>query len=83
MNRSFADLGLPPSLLASLTAEGITVPFPIQAATLPDTLAGHEHPARRNHVGLLRKIAGGSHSPRGKVAAQPRAGEAAPCGCGL
>lgn len=42
MNRSFADLGLPPSLLASLTAEGITVPFPIQAATLPDTLAGHD-----------------------------------------
>ncbi|ELP69024.1 ATP-dependent RNA helicase RhlE family protein [Streptomyces turgidiscabies Car8] len=42
MNRSFADLGLPPSLLASLTVEGITVPFPIQAATLPDTLAGHD-----------------------------------------
>ncbi len=40
MNRSFADLGLPPSLLASLTVEGITVPFPIQAATLPDSLAG-------------------------------------------
>jgi superfamily II DNA/RNA helicase len=42
MNRSFADLGLPPSLLASLTVEGITVPFPIQAATLPDTLAGRD-----------------------------------------
>ncbi|MFI1355158.1 DEAD/DEAH box helicase [Streptomyces sp. NPDC020898] len=40
MNRSFADLGLPPSLLASLTVEGITVPFPIQSATLPDSLAG-------------------------------------------
>ncbi|MDW4904802.1 DEAD/DEAH box helicase [Streptomyces sp. ADMS] len=42
MNRSFADLGLPPSLLASLTVEGITVPFPIQAATLPDSLAGRD-----------------------------------------
>ncbi|MEE1929517.1 DEAD/DEAH box helicase [Streptomyces sp. TRM 70351] len=39
---TFAALGLPAPLLAALTAEGITVPFPIQAATLPDCLAGRD-----------------------------------------
>jgi superfamily II DNA/RNA helicase len=40
--RSFADLGVPSSLAAVLTARGITVPTPIQAATLPDSLAGRD-----------------------------------------
>ncbi|MFV2108339.1 DEAD/DEAH box helicase [Micromonospora sp. LOL_015] len=39
---SFADLGVPASLLAALTANGINEPFPIQAATLPDSLAGRD-----------------------------------------
>jgi superfamily II DNA/RNA helicase len=39
---SFADLALPTPLLAALGHEGVTVPFPIQAATLPNSLAGRD-----------------------------------------
>jgi len=39
---SFDALGVPRALAASLTANGITAPFPIQTATLPDTLAGRD-----------------------------------------
>ncbi|MFD4585410.1 DEAD/DEAH box helicase [Streptomyces sp. NPDC058434] len=39
---SFADLEMPRQLLAALVAEGVTVPFPIQGATLPNTLAGRD-----------------------------------------
>ncbi|WP_446047233.1 DEAD/DEAH box helicase, partial [Streptomyces olivaceus] len=39
---AFADLDLPPRLLAALGTEGVTVPFPIQAATLPNSLAGRD-----------------------------------------
>jgi len=38
----FADLGLPKALVAALQAGGITEPFPIQAATIPDALAGRD-----------------------------------------
>ncbi|PJE96997.1 DEAD/DEAH box helicase [Streptomyces carminius] len=39
---SFADLGMPAELLAALGAQGLTTPFPIQAATLPNSLAGRD-----------------------------------------
>jgi len=39
---SFAALGLPEPLLRALAANGFTDPFPIQAATLPDALAGRD-----------------------------------------
>ncbi|SCL39778.1 Superfamily II DNA and RNA helicase [Micromonospora rhizosphaerae] len=39
---TFAATGLAPALLAELSAQGITEPFPIQAATLPDSLAGRD-----------------------------------------
>ena len=39
---SFVDLGVPSALSAALTAQGITAPFPIQTATLPDSLAGRD-----------------------------------------
>ncbi|MFD5745668.1 DEAD/DEAH box helicase [Streptomyces massasporeus] len=39
---SFADLALPERLLATLGREGVTAPFPIQAATLPNSLAGRD-----------------------------------------
>ncbi|MDX3235636.1 DEAD/DEAH box helicase [Streptomyces sp. ME03-5709C] len=39
---SFADLDMPAPLLATLGHEGLTVPFPIQAATLPNSLAGRD-----------------------------------------
>ncbi|HEX3787222.1 MAG TPA: DEAD/DEAH box helicase [Pseudonocardiaceae bacterium] len=41
-NRSFIELGVPPVLAETLAAGGITSPFPIQAATLPDSLAGRD-----------------------------------------
>lgn len=39
---SFDALGLPPALLKTMTGLGVTEPFPIQAATLPDALAGRD-----------------------------------------
>ncbi|MGY1662687.1 DEAD/DEAH box helicase [Geodermatophilus sp. SYSU D00705] len=39
---TFAALGVPAPLVEVLTASGITAPFPIQVATLPDTLAGRD-----------------------------------------
>ncbi len=38
----FSDLGVPQALSAVLEQKGITTPFPIQAATLPDCLAGRD-----------------------------------------
>ncbi len=42
MTVSFADLGVRPDLVARLHARGLTNPFPIQEATLPDALAGRD-----------------------------------------
>ncbi|MEV0154383.1 DEAD/DEAH box helicase [Micromonospora sp. NPDC050686] len=39
---TFAATGLAPALVAELTAQGIVEPFPIQTATLPDSLAGRD-----------------------------------------
>src|ERR1700756_4046101 len=39
---SFATVGVPVPLVAALAAQGITTPFPIQAATLPDALSGRD-----------------------------------------
>ena len=42
MTPTFADLGVPAALVATLDRRRITTPFPIQAAVLPDALAGHD-----------------------------------------
>jgi superfamily II DNA/RNA helicase len=39
---AFAELDLPAAMLSALTAQGVTAPFPIQAATLPNSLAGRD-----------------------------------------
>ena len=39
---SFADLGLPRPLVTVLAKSGLTEPFPIQTATIPDALAGRD-----------------------------------------
>jgi superfamily II DNA/RNA helicase len=39
---TFSTLGVPAPLLSVLAADGKTEPFPIQADTLPDTLAGRD-----------------------------------------
>ena len=39
---TFQSLGVPDALTAVLVEAGITDPFPIQTATLPDSLAGRD-----------------------------------------
>ena len=41
-DNAFAVLGLPAALVERLAREGITTPFPIQTATIPDALAGRD-----------------------------------------
>ncbi len=75
----FAELGLAPRLVQRLARDGITSPFPIQAATIPDALAGKDVLGRGQTgsgktlgFGLptLMRLAGGhteSRRPRGLV----------------
>ncbi|AUG76553.1 hypothetical protein CFP65_1670 [Kitasatospora sp. MMS16-BH015] len=39
---TFAELEMPKGLLSALAREGVTDPFPIQSATLPDSIAGRD-----------------------------------------
>jgi superfamily II DNA/RNA helicase len=76
---SFAELGLPEPVLRALTAGGFTAPFPIQAATLPETLAGRDLLGRGQTgsgktlafgLALLSRLDGGraqARRPRGLV----------------
>ncbi|CAN5833860.1 DEAD/DEAH box helicase [soil metagenome] len=70
---SFTELGVPAWLVAPLVRQGIDVPFPIQVATLPDTLAGRDVLGRgRTGSGktlafslpLVARLAGGTRRPR-------------------
>ncbi|WP_052411317.1 DEAD/DEAH box helicase [Streptomyces sp. NRRL S-118] len=74
---AFADLDLPAPLLAALAAEGVTVPFPVQAATLPDTLAGRDVLGRGRTgsgktlafgLGVVARLAGRVAEPRRPLA---------------
>ena len=42
MSASFIGLGVPQRMVEGLAQRGIDKPFPVQAATLPDALAGHD-----------------------------------------
>ena len=42
MPTSFSDLGVPAVIARALSAHGITAPFTIQSATIPDGLAGRD-----------------------------------------
>jgi superfamily II DNA/RNA helicase len=76
---TFSALGVPAPLVAALTSDGITTPFPIQVATLPDALAGRDILGRgRTGSGktlgfalpLVARLAGGDTMacrPRGLV----------------
>ncbi len=76
---TFAALGLPAPLVAVLAADGITTPRPVQAATLPDALAGHDILGRAETgsgktlgfcLPLVARLAGGhtmAGRPRGLV----------------
>jgi superfamily II DNA/RNA helicase len=69
---SFASLGVPAPLVAVLDEDGITAPFPIQAATLPDALAGQDILGRAKtgsgktlgfSLPLVARLAGGVTAP--------------------
>jgi len=76
---TFASLGVPAALVAVLDDDGITTPFPIQAATLPDALAGRDILGRAQTgsgktlgyaLPLVARLAGGrsmAGRPRGLV----------------
>ncbi|MER6421722.1 DEAD/DEAH box helicase [Streptomyces sp. NPDC001137] len=73
----FAELGMPGRLLATLGAEGVTAPFPIQAATLPNSLAGRDVLGRGRTgsgktlafgLALLARTAGQRAEPRQPLA---------------
>jgi len=76
---SFADLGVPAALATVLADQGITAPFPIQTATLPDSLAGTDVLGRgRTGSGktiafALPLVARLAADRRPKVARRPRA----------
>jgi ATP-dependent RNA helicase RhlE len=40
--QSFADLGVSPAVARALSARGISAPFPVQSAVIPDVLAGRD-----------------------------------------
>ncbi|MET7552434.1 DEAD/DEAH box helicase [Streptomyces sp. NPDC005479] len=74
---AFADLDMPNQLLAALTAQGVSVPFPIQGATLPNTLAGRDALGRGRTgsgktlafgLALLARTAGQRAEPRQPLA---------------
>jgi superfamily II DNA/RNA helicase len=75
----FTDLGVPASLAAVLADLGITSPTPIQAATLPDSLAGRDVLGRgrtgsgKTYAFLLPLVAGLSASGRTPQSRKPRA----------
>ncbi|CAL9341287.1 DEAD/DEAH box helicase [Streptomyces sp. enrichment culture] len=75
--RDFAELPLPAELLATLGREGVTSPFPIQAATLPNSLAGRDVLGRGRTgsgktlafgLALLARTAGRRAEPRQPLA---------------
>ena len=77
--QNFAELGVPSSLTEILTGLGITHPTPIQAATLPDSLAGRDVLGRgrtgsgKTYAFLLPLVARLSQGGRPAAARRPRA----------
>ncbi|MEU3514833.1 DEAD/DEAH box helicase [Streptomyces sp. NPDC006654] len=74
---SFAELGLPAEILRVLDEQGVTVPFPVQAATLPHVLAGRDVLGRGRTgsgktlafgLGLLARTAGRRARPKEPLA---------------
>ncbi|MFI1973218.1 RNA helicase [Streptomyces cinnamoneus] len=74
---TFAELDMPAALLKTLTGQGVQEPFPIQAATLPNALAGRDVLGRGRTgsgktlafgLALLARTAGGRARPRQPLA---------------
>ncbi|RYJ26944.1 ATP-dependent RNA helicase [Streptomyces sp. L-9-10] len=74
---AFDELDMPAGLLKTLTAQGVTTPFPIQGATLPNSLAGRDILGRGRTgsgktlafgLALLARTAGRRAEPRAPLA---------------
>ncbi|MGP3983869.1 DEAD/DEAH box helicase [Streptomyces sp. KR80] len=74
---SFTDMDMPQALADELSRQGVTVPFPIQAATLPNALAGRDVLGRGRTgsgktlafgLALLARTAGHRAQPRRPLA---------------
>ncbi|MFI1523887.1 DEAD/DEAH box helicase [Kitasatospora cineracea] len=74
---AFDELDMPKALLSVLTRQSVTAPFPIQAATLPNSLAGRDVLGRGRTgsgktlafgLALLARIAGRRAEPRHPLA---------------
>jgi superfamily II DNA/RNA helicase len=76
---TFSQLGVPAVLVESLASTGITAPFPIQSATLPDSLAGRDVLGRgrtgsgKTYAFLLPMLARLAASPSRRLPNRPRA----------
>jgi superfamily II DNA/RNA helicase len=76
---TFADLGVPTALVDAMSRQGIDTAFPIQAATLPDSLAGRDVLGRgrtgsgKTYAFLLPLVARLSGSGRRTASRRPRA----------
>ncbi|WP_436527572.1 DEAD/DEAH box helicase [Actinoplanes sp. HUAS TT8] len=76
---SFIELGVPAVLTGALAELGITTPFPIQAATLPDSLAGRDLLGRgrtgsgKTYAFVLPVVARLAVSRKPRRAGRPRA----------
>jgi superfamily II DNA/RNA helicase len=76
---NFAVLGVPANLVTVLDGLGINTPTPIQAATLPDSLAGRDVLGRgrtgsgKTYAFLLPLLTRLSQSRRSRLARRPRA----------
>ena len=79
MSPSFADLGVPRAV-SDLAARGIATPFPIQAATLPDALAGRDI-CGRAPTGSGKTIAFGIPLVDARRPGRAPAARAASCSC--
>jgi superfamily II DNA/RNA helicase len=76
---TFADLGLPEAVVAVLADNGVHTPFPIQAATLPDSLASRDVLGRgrtgsgKTYAFLLPLVTRLTASPTKRASRCPRA----------
>jgi superfamily II DNA/RNA helicase len=71
MKTTFAMLGLSPEVVAALTAANIAEPFPIQALTIPDGLAGRDVCGKAK-TGSGKTLAFGLPMIERTLAAEPR-----------
>lgn len=76
---TFAELGLPAEIVAALAKDGVHSPFPIQAATLPDSLTGRDVLGRgrtgsgKTYAFLLPLVARLTRSDSRRMSRRPRA----------